>query len=75
MDYRKNAQGGTPNYNQLNCGKMLFLNAGVDSTSIQHVLCASIESQLSISLVRFLVTLQPTAVIFAGKGGSCPDRT
>ncbi len=55
MDYRKNAQGGASNYNQLNCGKMLFLNAGVDSTSIQHVLCASIESQLSISLVRFLM--------------------
>jgi hypothetical protein len=29
----------------------------------------------SASNLSFFVTLQPIAVIFDGKGGSCPDRT
>ena len=35
---------------------------------------ASSFCQGQIQLLQ-MVTLQPTAVIFAGKGGSCPDRT
>ena len=41
-------------------------------TSINSTEISSGEYLFNLST---LVTLQPTAVIFAGKGGSCPDRT